>query len=159
MIGKMAIDALGHPVLLASKMVEEEVAAPPPPVDHLELARRRDAVREAAREFEPLSEQDLAERFRGTTTRVLSAAELAVLRREVHVQVIDDLVDLLDQSHRGQRRARRTVRISAPRGYTRRTLNLLTQDEVLGVEARLRARGWGDMHVEAALHRRIRSSV
>lgn len=116
-------------------------------VDSPELARRRDAVREAAREFEDLSEQDLRERLRGVTSRELSADEVALFRSDVRSQVLDDLVDVLDQDHRGRLRSRRTVRVVAPRGYRVRTIRGLSEGEQADVENRLKARGWSEQDV------------
>jgi hypothetical protein len=121
----------------------------PVSVDPLEWARRQDAVREAAREFETLSNQDLQERLRNATSRPLNADEIKTFSSDVRAQVIDDLIDVLDQNRRGKLRGRRTVRVVAPRGYVKMTKRGLSDSEQADVEARLRARGWTDTDVYA----------
>jgi hypothetical protein len=150
----MAVDTAGYPVLLA---VSTSTASPKPEsvviskpsasIDPLEVARRGDAVRDAAREFEELSEQDLRERLRGATSRELTAAEVSRFKENVRAQVLDDLVDVLDQNRRGKLRSRRTVRVVAPRGYLRKAQRGLSESERSDVEERLRARGWTDQDV------------
>jgi hypothetical protein len=120
-------------------------------VEPLELARRRDAVREAAREFEDLSDQDVRERLAGKTKRELTVDEVAQFRSEVRTQVLDDLVDMLDQSTRGRLRSRRTVRVVAPKGYRVKLIRGLSADEQDEVEDRLKARGWTDQDVLSVL--------
>jgi len=158
----IALDERGNPVLLSSGSSTKDV--PPrsttvvetepvtiPPGDLLELARRRDAVRDAAREFEELSEQDLRERLRHATTRPLTPAEVSQFRGDVRAQVLDDLVDALDQNRRGRLRVRRTVRVVAPRGYLAKMKKGLSEVERDEVEDRLRARGWSDQDVADVL--------
>ncbi len=144
-MSSLALDAHGLPVLVADHV------EPSTDSTALELARRRDAVRSAAREFEDLSEQDLRERLRGVTSRPLDAADLQQLRDDVRAQVLDDLVDLLDQARMGRLRKRRHVRIQAPKGYVVKCVHGLSEVEAADVEARLRARGWGDVDVREAL--------
>lgn len=157
----IALDDRGNPVLVADSSVSkiesrattvEPVQSSPAFVeDRLEQARRRDAIRDAAREFEELSEQDLRERLRHATTRPLSPAEIARFRDDVRAQVLDDLVDALDQSRRGKLRSRRTVRVVAPRGYVAKAKRGLSPEERDEVESRLRARGWADQDVADVL--------
>ncbi len=143
--GRLAVDRAGYPVLLADP-------PEPPSPSSPELttgSKRRDLVRELAREFEDLSIQDLRER-----SDVLTAAsELAQLQMEVRAQVLDDLVDVLDQRHRGRLRARRTVRLQAPKGYTKKLLNSLSEIESGDVASRLRARGWTADDIKRTLPR------
>lgn len=152
----LGVDSGGWPVFLAvppsttAPTVETKVTtSTPTSVDPLEWARRQDAVREAAREFEPLSSQDLQERLRGATSRPLTADEVSTFEQDVRSQVLDDLVDALDQNQRGRRRSRRTVRVVAPRGYVKKTMRSLSAAERSDLEARLRARGWTDLDVHS----------
>lgn len=156
----IALDERGNPILTRAHLAassstgssitvdpEQTSTTTPISVNLLEQARRRDAVRDAAREFEELSEQDLRERLRHATTRPLTAAEIAGFRNDVRAQVLDDLVDALDQNRRGKRRSRRTVRVVAPRGYIVKMKRGLSAEERDEVESRLRARGWTDQDV------------
>lgn len=141
--GITAIDGSGFPVI---GRVVPRVVIP----TAIEVARRSDAVREAAREFEDLSDQDVKERLKGTTSRQLSPAEISGFRDDVRRQVLDDLIDVLDQGHRGVLRRRRTVRLSAPRGYRVKATNGLSADELAEVRERLSARGWSMMELDGA---------
>lgn len=156
----IALDERGFPILTRDHLVAtsstgssvlvdiDQTSTGSTPIESmLELARRRDAVRDAAREFEELSEQDLRERLRHATTRPLTPAEVARFRDDVRAQVLDDLVDALDQNRRGRLRSRRTVRVVAPRGYLAKARKGLSDVERGEVEARLRARGWSDQDV------------
>lgn len=145
----LGLDRRGFPVLLsadpAPKPVVVTTASPstrPSTVTPQEWARRQDAVREAAREFEPLSDQDVRERLRGITSRSMSSADVGQFRVDARHQHVDDLVDVLDQNERGKLRGRRTVRLQAPRGYTVRALSGLAPHEAVDVRSRLAARGW-----------------
>jgi len=128
----------------------EKLAVPeePPPIVAYEQSRRRDAVREAAREFEPLSDQDVRERLRGLTNRPLTEAEVSQFTADVATQVLDDLVDVLDQQLRGRARRRRTVRLNAPRGYVRKAFHDRSDPELVELADRLRARGWTTAQVQ-----------
>ena len=50
-------------------------------------------MREAAREFEELTEQDLKERLRGVTSKPLEEGDLAQFRVDVRAAVLDDPPD------------------------------------------------------------------
>jgi hypothetical protein len=108
-----------------------------------------DAVRAAAREFEQFSDQDIKEFLKGRTNRELSESEIQAFLADVRAQQLDDLVDVLDQNERGKLRSRRFVRVTAPRGYTRKTLNGLSDQELQSLVRRLRANGWNDKQVNA----------
>lgn len=150
----------GFPVMRLPDRLRDEAlsdAAPPAPDTvqtvptrlSSEADRRRDAVREAAREFEPLADQDIRERLKGVTNRPLTEAEVAQFTADVSAQVLDDLVDALDQDLRGRKRRRRTVRLMMPRGYKRKSLNDRTDDELSSIAGRLVARGWTMDQVKA----------
>lgn len=127
----------------------------PADINHVEWARRLDAVREAAREFEDLSDQDLRERLRGVTTKPLADTDVTAFRADVRAQQLDDLLDILDLGERGRLRRRRTVRIVAPNGYVRKTMNALTEEELRQLAGRLRARGWTDKQIKASLESKL----
>ncbi len=133
-----AIDADGWPVLLA----DQEPPSRSSGDGSTSSASRRDLVRELAREFEDLSAQDIRERLPSSTALNYTASEISQIQQDVRRQVIDDLVDVLDQRHRGKLRARRTVRLTAPRGYVRKLVAGLSESEVVDVRARLSTRGW-----------------
>jgi|SRR6185436_4643744 len=141
---RQAIDAAGWPVLLANE------PRPDPPPSAIKSAVRRDLVREAAREFEDLSPQDLREALPKTTAK-LGQEEFDKLFADVRAQVLDDLVDVLDQRHRGKLRSRRTVRLLAPRGYVVKATKGLSTDEAAEVSSRLIARGWTSDDVRRVL--------
>jgi hypothetical protein len=149
------IDQAGFPVMRSPERMSETSSPEPDTVQAVptqlssEHDRRRDAVREAAREFEPLSDQDVRERLRGVTNRPLTEAEVAQFTADVSAQVLDDLVDALDQDLRGRKRRRRTVRLMMPRGYKRKALNDRTDDELSSIASRLVARGWTMDQVKA----------
>lgn len=118
-----------------------------------EIARRMDAIREAAREMEEFSAQDITEWLRGKTNRQLSDGEIRAFVADVRAQQLSDLVDILDQNERGSRRSRRHVKVTAPRGYTRKTLNSLSDEELRVLANRLRARGWNSKQVKGLVKR------
>jgi hypothetical protein len=126
-------------------------SARPSTVAHDEWARRQDAVRDAAREFEDLSTQDIRERLRGLTSKPLSDEDLEQFRVDVRAAAMDDLVDVLDQNARGKDRGRRTVKVKAPRGYTRKIINSLDDQEREAVRARLLARGLTKKQLDGVL--------
>lgn len=154
----LSMDSQGFPVLLAAPVVDQVDAPADPPLipstrpttmNHVEWARRMDAVREAAREFEQLTDQDLKERLRGVTNKPLDDTEISAFRADVRAVQLDDLVDLLDQAERGKLRGRRTVRVTAPRGYVLKTLKALSSVELGELVSRLSARGWSDKQIAA----------
>lgn len=132
--------------------IESDVTSTPLSDD---VDRRRDAVREAAREFEPLSELDVRERLKGATNRALSEAEIGQFTRDVSVQVLDDLVDIMDQMLKGAKRKRRRVRVQAPRGYVRKALNDRSDQELSSLVNRLQARGWTTVQLQDHLARHL----
>lgn len=157
---RMVKDSHGFPVLMAELPTPKSGEGTTPAQDRQrpstdEAARRRDAVREAAREFEKLTPQDMRERLKGATSRPLAMDEIAAFTADVRAAQLDDMVDVLDQVTRGRLRGRRTVKLTAPRGYVKKTLNDMTDDELVELAARLRARGWDDDMVAHGLGRRL----
>lgn len=157
-MSRLDVDHKGFPILLAdtptgstqSKVAEEE---PSGPKDWQtgQWDRRADAVRDFAREFETYNAHDLRELLKGRTNRVLTDSEIMQFLADVREQQLNDVLDVLDQLERGKLRGRRFVRVVAPGGYLRKTLNALTAGEISRLEERLRARGWTDQQVEARL--------
>lgn len=151
---RLAVDQHGWPVYLSEPSSPVMTTAQP----MLPAAQHRDLVRELAREFEDFSDQDLRERLPIEISK-MPAGNLMALRYEVRAQVLDDLLDALDQRLRGKLRARRTVRILAPRGYTRKVLASLSSTEIIDLSTRLVARGWTDDDVKRTLPRAHPSRV
>jgi hypothetical protein len=116
---------------------------PPANVDPLEFARMTDAVRDAAREFDDFDEGDALEflKARAKDPSVIDIQQFLQLVRQQH---ITDLVDILDNQLRSsgvKPFGRRKVKVTAPRGYARRAVSGLTDDEVAEIMHRLESRG------------------
>jgi hypothetical protein len=133
----------------------EPPSSVPPGVDPEEWGRRLDAVREAAREFDPQAEEDLREFLKGRTRRELSEKEIEKFMEDVKRARLSDLVDVLDTSIRRRiakrARGRRMVRVVPPRGYLRRTLAHLEDQDVAELHRRLEARGFSPEELESHL--------
>lgn len=117
----------------------------PPNEDANAFFRQLDAVRDLAREMDDVESGDVQDFLAGRVKRPLTPEEIQAFIAQVRVQRLDDLVDLLDAQFRNLienvKRGRRRVKITAPRGWVRKTFNGLTDDEVLSVINRLEARG------------------
>ncbi len=111
-----------------------------------EWERRLDAIRDAAREFEEMNAGDAKDFLKGRVADI-SKVDVDAFVAEVREQRIDDLIDVLDNQLRskvdGSQRARRFVRLQAPRGFVKRLFASLSDDEVIKVTTRLANRGWG----------------
>lgn len=127
----------------------------PAGVDPAEWHRRMDAVREAAREFDHQSLQDIREFLLGKTKRPLSDTELRSFEEDVRRQRLSDLVDVLDNSIRrrvaDRLRFRRTVKVVPPRGWLRRSLAHLEDSEIADLHRRLLARGFSAEELQSHL--------
>lgn len=119
----------------------QQPAAAPQGVEPQEWARRLDQVRLAAREFEQFAPDDIKAWLRGKTNKELSDEEINHFLADVRSQQLDDLVDILDTNIR-RSVTRRVVKITAPRGYTKKTMGALSDEEIHGMLDRLKARGW-----------------
>jgi hypothetical protein len=132
----------------------------PVEVDWDEWHRRQNAVRSAAREFDPMAEGDLREFLQGRTSRDLSDDEVTQFQHDVEVQRVADIADILDEQMRStterMRRARRTVRVQAPRGWMTRAFNRLSEAQVEQVAARLLQRGHDEATVKERVFRRVK---
>jgi hypothetical protein len=74
---------------------------------------------------------------------------------------MNDLVDLVDQQLRGEgslKQGRRKVKVSAPKGFARKSINALDDDGLAIVMHRLEARGHSQESVEAFFDRRAKNS-
>lgn len=107
--------------------------------------KRRDLVRDAARELDDMDLGDAKEWLEGKVAD-MSAVNVDQFLIDVRAQRLDDLVDILDYQLRNTvqkaKRARRFVRIAAPRGFQKRVFAGLDDDEVLHLVKRLEGRGW-----------------
>lgn len=136
--------------------VRQQVAAN---VDPLEYKRMLDAVRDAAREFDTPDEGDIREFLAGRAANPAQVDVAGFLAR-VQEQRLSDLADLIDQQLRSGgslKRGRRTVKVSAPRGYTKRSIAQLSQPQVAEMTNRLVARGHDQENVEKFFASRTKS--
>lgn len=117
----------------------------PQGVSQEEWERRLDAIRDAAREYDEMGQGDAKEFLNGRVND-LSKVDVDAFLSDVREQRIDDLIDILDHQLRsrvdGSRRARRFVRLQAPRGFVKRLFASLSDDEIIKVTTRLANRGW-----------------
>jgi hypothetical protein len=122
----------------------------PANVDPLEYQRMLDAVRDAAREFDGFDEGDIRE-FVSGRANAPDVVDIRQFMEMVTEQRKSDLVDMLDQILRvygSAPRGRRKVRVSAPKGFIRKSLNGLDPDDLANVMHRLEARGHTTEDVE-----------
>ena len=116
-----------------------------------DVIRRRDAVVDAARSIEDLSnKQSLTDfvRRRWAGTRALTSMDIQSFVDDVRAQRLEDVVDTLDNRVReGVLKKNDSIRVSFPRGWVKRTIRGLSDDEVASVLDRLRARGWTEQQV------------
>lgn len=127
-------------------------------IDAVELGMRRDAVRDAAREFDQMTGAD-AQEFLAGRVRDMSKVDLQQFVNMVRQQRLDDLADILEQQMRtalSKGRGRRTVKVQAPRGYTRRVFAGLTDDEVVDVAIRMERRGFSEDEIRGSFLGRIK---
>lgn len=160
-MSELGVDDRGYPILFASSSDSPAVLPSKHGLggfDISEQSRRHDAVREAAREFESYSAQDLTEWLKGKTKRDLSQAEIDSFLNDVREQQLSDLVDIVDHGSRGVLRGRRTVRIQAPKGYVKKTLKSLNDDELSALIDRLQSRGWDQQMIWSQLSKHLPES-
>jgi hypothetical protein len=132
-----------------------KVGGRPVNVGKEEWARRMDAVRSAAREFEPQEMEDIREWLQGKTNKELTEDEIKQFLADVREARVDDLVDILDTSIRRRealrKRGRRQVKVVPPRGWVRRTLANLEDNEIVELHRRLGSRGFSEEELEKHL--------
>lgn len=138
----------------------DPVEGAPPNTDVNAYFRQLDAVRDMAREMDDVQAGDIQDLLTGRLTRPLSEDELNQFVQQVRIQRLNDLVDLLDSQFRNLienvKRGRRTVKVTAPRGWVRKVFNGLTDDEILSVVNRLEARGHSRQDLQRTILGRIR---
>lgn len=129
----------------AEEEVIQQTRTIPQGITEEEWDRRQDIVRDAARELDDMDIGDAKEFLKGRV-KSISKVDIALFLRDVRAQRIDDLTDLLDANLRrkieGMRRARRHVRLQAPKGWLDRTMGGLKDEEVMRVVSRLENRGY-----------------
>lgn len=117
----------------------------PQGVTEEEWNRRLDTVRDAAREMDTMAESDATDFLKGRVNDI-SKIDLAQFIKDVRAQRLDDLTDIFDAQLRskieGMRRARRVVRMAAPKGWVKRVFASLEDNELLGLVSRLESRGY-----------------
>jgi hypothetical protein len=117
----------------------------PRDVPHEEWQRRQDAVRDAAREIDRMSEGDAVDFVRGRALEP-DKVDIKQFLADVHQHRLDDLTDIFDYSLRsrveGMMRSRRYVRLVAPKGWTQRVFGSLSDDDIVLLTRRLERRGW-----------------
>ena len=117
----------------------------PKDVPHDEWQRRQDAVRDAAREIDRMSEGDAADFVRGRALEP-DKVDIKQFLADVHQHRLDDLTDILDYTLRsrveGMLRSRRYVRLVAPKGWTQRVFGSLGDEDITTMVRRLERRGW-----------------
>lgn len=126
-----------------SAPTEQEIAAK---ASKTEQMRMKDAVRDAAREYDTPTEADIQEFIAGRA-KDPSKVDIAKFLEMTLDQRQDDLVDMLDsylRQHGPLKRGRRKVRLSAPRGYLRRLMDSMDSDSIAQVTLRLQSRGHGE---------------
>lgn len=131
----------------------------PEGVPHETWERRLDAVRDAAREMDPMDSGDAREFLKGRAQNV-SKVDIEQFLADVREQRLDDLADVLDTQIRsrapGLRRARRQVRVVAPRGWTKRAFSQLSDAEVAKLMMRLEGRGWDEEDLKKYILGRVK---
>lgn len=162
-----AIDHDGAPVLL-----DAAVEAPPdpkadaPPVEEAKqtartsVARRRDAVVDAARTLEDLSpagvEQLARRRWRGD--RSITPSDIQSFSADAREQRVHDVADALDFRIRRSvygRTGAKQPHVQIPRGIVGKSIAALDPEEKAAVVARLRDRGWADKQIKRFGIRRV----
>lgn len=124
-----------------------------------EVAKRSDTAREMAREFEDFDEGDVREFLKGRTLRDLTDDEIEQFHDLVRDHRINDMVDILDQrmirAKASRSRNRRFVSVNAPKGFMRKSLNGLTDEEVRLIAIRLSSKGWTENDLNQFLIKRF----
>jgi hypothetical protein len=139
------------PVLKDVKPKKSDPEPPPAPEKkgpRPDEIRRRDAVVDAARTIDDLSDtstdlRDFIKR-RWSGTRVLEESDIIDFSKDARRQRVEDVVDGLDHRVRDRvfGKQNRSVKVVLPRGMARRELKAMSDDDLKAVVERLRARGW-----------------
>lgn len=170
-------DKGGFPLLIKSDVLLAATDAPPAPPEPVEeppplersvkpgdvgwdeWQRRQNAVKSLSREYDEVDQGDIREFLKGRTSRDLTEEEIGQLHHDIRSHRVSDITDVLDSQLRStvdqMKRARRTVRVSAPKGWLKRAFNNLDQKGVEQVVAHLASRG----HDPETIKKRVLSRV
>lgn len=135
-----------------------DLARATPNVDPLELARMRDALRDAARELELPNEDDIREFLAGRAKNP-GQVDVPGFLRGVQEIIKDDVVDALDNQLRSAGKLRRGVRVAMPRGRLKRTLNGMTPEGIAEIMHRLEARGHDAKDLDRYFSSRVKANA
>lgn len=117
----------------------------PANIDPEAWQRRQDLVRRAAAEFEEMGLGDAKEWLKAHVKSIASV-NVDLFIADVRAQRLDYLADILDhqltKKVEGMQRARRMVRVQAPKGWERRVFANLDDEEVVKLVRRLEGHGW-----------------
>jgi hypothetical protein len=150
---RFAFDDAGAPLLLVAAPAE----APPeqqtePGREHGSVARRRDAIVDAARTLEDLSpagvERFVRQRWRGD--RPITSQDISSFASEARSQRAHDVADALHHRiHRSVHGIAKSKQphVSIPRGIIRKSLASLDGEQLSEVFARLQDRGWSRQQI------------
>lgn len=158
----------GAPLLLDTapepdKQAREEAGRQKAAAERADLTRRRDAVVDAARTLEDLSPDGVRDhvtrRWRGT--KVLEESDIESFSVDAIKQREMDVADALDAKvRRGvYGRGDKHVAVEWPRGWLRRTLRAMPNEEVAAVLGRLRDRGWSQQQIDGSITRAFRKEL
>jgi hypothetical protein len=125
--------------------VVQQTRTLPQGMDEATFEKRHDIIREAAREMDKMGAGDAKDFLKGRVAD-LSSINIDLFLRDVHAQRLDDLVDIFDTQLRNKvasmSRARRFVRVAAPKGWTNRVFAGLDDAQVVKLVTRLEGKGW-----------------
>lgn len=122
----------------------------PQGVTQEEWDRRKDAVKDAARTFEEITDENASELLK---TRVddLSKVDVQAFIADAKQQQLDDLADILAQQLGGNA----SVAVKGPRNYDKRVLAKLDDAQVAGLLRRLISRGFTEQEVVKKVVKKI----
>lgn len=121
--------------------------------DPTELALRRDALRDAARQSDAMTAED-ATQFLKSRVRDMTKVDMDQFLRGIREQRLDDLADLLAIDMGAKKSLK--VKISATRGYTKKVFSGLSDDEVLHMAVRMTRRGFSEDTIQRSFLNRIK---
>ena len=126
-------------------VVTQQTRTLPQGIDEATFEKRHDIIREAAREMDKMGAGDAKDFLKGRVAD-LSSVNIDLFLKDVQAQRLDDLVDIFDAQLRNKvasmTRARRFVRVTAPKGWTTRVFAGLDDDQVIKLVTRLEGKGW-----------------
>lgn len=128
------------------KPAKERVAPASP--DELALARRLDAVREAAREMDGIDINSIQEFMANRGDREFTPEEINDFFRDVISQRMTDVVDSLDKSFRNLE-----VGMVAPDGWIKDRIVGMNDTQFQHLMQRLAAKGWDDDDIKTHVTR------